>query len=210
MERIKSFWAAFRETAIVFSFVVNFVLVVALLILGVPGLRLAFALKAGLVEPLLDDLDAAFVSLGEAEIDTTIPINEPIPIRVDLPLDQEMPINFQLELEQDTDVTLQQPVPLNLPAQFNLPGGGGVINGYVSLSLPAGTSLPVHLSMVIPVSETIRVQMTVPVSETVPVQMTVPVRIKLGEAGLDPAVQQLRGVFKPLREQIDKLPDGPF
>ncbi|HHN93878.1 MAG TPA: hypothetical protein ENK17_03845 [Anaerolineae bacterium] len=210
MERIKSFWAAFRETAIVFSFVVNFVLVVALLILGVPGLRLAFALKTGLVEPLLDDLDAAFVSLGEAEIDTTIPINEPIPIRFDLPLDQDMPINFQLELEQDTDVILQQPVPLNLPAQFNLPGGGGVINGYVSLSLPAGTNLPVHLSMVIPVSETIPVQMTVPVSETVPVQMTVPVRIKLGEAGLDPAVQQLRGVFKPLREQIDKLPDGPF
>jgi hypothetical protein len=50
--------------------------------------------------------------------------------------------------------------------------------------------------------------MDVPVSQTVPIAMTVPVSIKLGEAGLDPAVQELRDVFAPLRRQIERLPDG--
>jgi hypothetical protein len=208
MEHLKPVWQAFKDVAIVFSFAVNFVVIVALLLVGMPALRLALALNAGLVEPMLNDLDAAFVQLGEATIDTTIPIAEPIPIRFDLPLDQQLPIDFPLSIEQNTVVTLQQPVPLyNLPAQFTLPGGGGAINGAVSLSLPAGVRLPIHLSTVVPVSQTIPVQLTVPVSETVPVQMNVPVSIALGEAGLHPAVEGLRGVFQPLRKQLEGLPD---
>jgi hypothetical protein len=208
MERLKPVWQAFKDIAIVFSFAVNFILIVALLLVGMPALRLGLAINSGMVEPMLDDLDAAFVGLGKATIDTTIPINEPIPIQFDLPLDQKLPINFQLAIEQDTVVTLQQPVPLSrLPAQFTLPGGGGAINGTVSLSLPAGVRLPIHLSTVVPVNQTIPVQMMVPVSETVPVQMNVPVSIALGEAGLDPAVQDLREVFQPLRRQLDDLPD---
>jgi hypothetical protein len=208
MERLKRFWNAFKDTAIVFSFIVNFITVILLLAMSIPALRLTFALKTGMVEPLLSDLDAAFVGLGTATIDTTIPINEPVPIQFNLPLDQPLPIDFQLPIEQDTVVVLQEPVPLNLPAQFNLPAGGGVINGSVYLALPIGTSLPVHLSMVVPVSQTIPVRIDVPVDQTVPIQMTVPVHIKLGESGLDPAVKDLRGVFSPLREQIEALPDG--
>lgn len=208
MERLRPVWQAFKDIAIVFSFAVNFILIVALLLVGMRALRLGLALNAGMVEPMLDDLDAAFVRLGESTIDTTIPINEPIPIQFSLPLDQELPINFQLGIEQDTVVTLQQPVPLSsLPAQFTLPGGGGAINGTVSLSLPAGVRLPIRLNTVVPVNQTIPVQMTVPVSETVPVQMNVPVSIALGEAGLDPAVQDLRNVFQPLRQRLDDLPD---
>jgi hypothetical protein len=30
----------------------------------------------------------------------------------------------------------------------------------------------------------------------------------LGEAGLDPAVEELRAVFRPLKEQVESLPDG--
>lgn len=208
MERLKRFWGAFRNIAIVFSFVVNFVMVVALLVLAVPGLRAAFALKVGLVEPLLSNLDAAFVGLGDSTIRTTIPIDQPTRIRFDLPLDQQLPIDFPLSIEQDTVVTLNAPVPLTLPATFNLPGGGGSINGTVSLSLPPGTRLPIHLSMIVPVSATIPVRMTVPVDQDVPIQMDVPVSIRLGESGLDPAVEQLRAVFRPLQAQLDKLPDG--
>ena len=208
MERLKRFWNAFKDIAIIFSFLVNFITVVSLLVISIPALQATFALKTGMVEPLLNDLDSAFVGLGEATIDTTVQINEPIPIKFDLPLDQPLPISFQLPIEQDTAVVLTARVPLNLPAQFNLPGGGGVIKGSVSLALPAGTRLPIHLSMVVPVSQTIPVHMNVPVSETVPIQMVVPVHIKLGEAGLDPAVRDLRGVFRPLREQIESLPDG--
>ena len=207
MEWLKRLWNAFKNIAIIFSFVVNFVLVVALLVVSMPALRAVFALKTGLVEPLLNDLDAAFLGLGEATIDTDVQIDKRIPIRFDLLLDQQLPIDFPLSIEQPTVVVLTAPVPLNLPARFNLPGGGGVINGTVSLSLPTGMLMPIHLSMVVPVSQTIPVRMNVPVSETIPIQMAVPVHIELGEAGLDPAVQELRAVFQPLREQIEDLPD---
>lgn len=232
MDKLEPYWTAFKNLAILFSFAVNLVLVVGLLAVSEPGLRLAFDLKSGVIAPLLHNLDQAFLGLGDAQIDTSVQINEPIPIAFDLPLDQQMPIafdlpldqplpiNFQLAIEQDTDVVLQQQVPLaGLPAQFNLPGGGGLINGFVSLQLPQGLVLPVHLSMVVPVSTTIPVQMTVPVNETIPVrmnvpvnetipiQMTVPVRITLGQSGLDPAVEELRAVFRPITNAVDSLPD---
>ena len=208
MERLKRFWNAFKDIAIVFSFVVNFVLLVSLLVVSIPALRAVFALKTGMVEPLLNDLDTAFVGLGEATIDTTVEIDESIPIQFDLSLDQSLPIDFPLSIEQDTVVVMTAPVPLSLPARFNLPGGGGVINGTVSLSLPTGMVMPIRLSMVVPVSQTIPVHMVVPVNQTIPIQMAVPVHIELGEAGLDPAVEELRAVFHPLKEQIEGLPDG--
>ena len=62
--------------------------------------------------------------------------------------------------------------------------------------------------MSVPVSETIPVRMGVPVDQAVPIRLNVPVRIKLGEAGLDPAVETLRLVFQPLQAQIESLPDG--
>jgi hypothetical protein len=208
MESLKRFWNAFKDIAIIFSFVVNFVLVVLLLVVSIPALRTVFALKTGMIEPLLTDLDSAFVGLGEAAIDAAVQIDEPIPIQFDLPLDQQLPIDFMLPIEQDTVVVMTAPVPLNLPARFNLPGGGGVINGSVSLSLPTGMVMPIRLNLVVPVSQTVPVRMNVPVNETIPIQMTVPVHIKLGEAGLDPAVGELRAVFRPLREQIESMPDG--
>jgi hypothetical protein len=162
-----------------------------------------------MVEPMLNDLDAAFVRLGESTIDTTIDIQQTTPISFTLPLSEPLPIDFTLEIAQNTDVVLQQSVPLNgVPARFNLPGGGGVINGSVSLALPAGMRLPVSLNMQVPVSKTIPVRMEVPVDQQVDIAMDVPIAIELGEAGLDPAVQDLRAVFRPLREQIEQLPDS--
>lgn len=209
MERLKRLWGAFKDVAIIFSFVVNFVLVLVLIVISVPALRTTFALKSGLLEPLLNDLDAAFVGLGEATIDATINIDEQLPIQFDLPLDETLPVEFDLVLQQHTTVVLQQPVPLySLPAQFNLPGGGGVINGNVSLSLPSGMQLPVYLDLVVPVSQTVPVHMLVPVSQTIPVHMAVPVHIPLGESGLDPVVYDLRAAIYPAQQQIEALPDG--
>ena len=208
MEGLKRYWNAFKDIAILFSFVVNFILVVVLLAVSVPAVRAGFALKTGLVEPLLADLDAAFVGLGEPTIETTIPIDDTVPIQFQLPLDEQLGINFQLPISQNTAVVLTEAVPLNLPAQFNLPGGGGAINGSVSLALPAGLRLPVYLDMTVPVSTTIPVRLDVPVDQPVPIRMDVPVVIKLGEAGLDPAVEDLRAVFRPVRMQVESLPDG--
>lgn len=208
MKRLKRFWDGFKDIAIIFSFVVNFVMVVLLLLLSVPAIRAVFALKTGMVEPLLNDLDSAFMGLSEAEIDTTLPVKEPVAIKFDLPLDQPLKLDFDLPIRQETDVVLTKPVALNRPATFTLGGGSGTIRGSVYLQLPAGMKLPVQLDTVVPVEKTIPVRMNVPVSETVPIQMDVPVHINLGEAGLDPAVQDLREVFQPLRTQIESLPDG--
>jgi hypothetical protein len=189
--------------AIVFSFVVN-VILVATLILAINPLLI---IKGSFVEPLLDDLDQAFLGLGETNIETTVAVDQPIPITFDLPLDQPLGLDFELPINQETVVVLTEAVPLNLAAQFNLPGGGGVINGSVALALPAGMQLPIRLEMTVPVSKTIPVQMNVPVDQTVPVQMQIPVTIQLGEAGLTPAVEELRDVFSPLRINMERLPD---
>jgi hypothetical protein len=209
MERLRRFWHAFKDIAIIFSFVVNFVLIATLLAVSIPALRATLALKSAMVEPLLTDLDAAFVELGASRIDTTIAINQSTPISFTLPLSEPLDIDFTLDIQKHTAVVLQEPVPLNgLPARFNLPGGGGMINGSVSLSLPAGLRLPVWLDMSVPVSKTIPVRMEVPVDQRVNIAMDVPVQIDLGEAGLAPAVEELRAVFRPVRAQIERLPDG--
>jgi len=200
------YWGAFKNVAIVFSFVVNLVLVIVLLVLLVPGVRTLLVLRNDLLEPLVSDLDGAFVSLGEATIDTRVKIDESIPINFVLPLDESLPISFDLEIDQDTIVILNEEVPLYAPARFTFPGSGGAINGTVSLALPKGMALPVRLSMVVPVRQSVPVQLEVPVSQQVPIQMDVPVAITLGESGLDPVVGELRQSLVPARRVVDELP----
>jgi hypothetical protein len=182
------------------------VLLVALLILLIPGVRTLLALRNDLLEPLVTDLDHAFVSLGEADIKTSVSISTPMPINFDLPLDKRLPVEFDLSIDQNTIVILNEPVPLNAGAKFILPNGGGAINGQVSLSLPKGMALPVHLNLVVPVSQTVPVQFDVPVSTSVPIQMEVPVELTLGESGLDPVVGELRQSLVPARQMVERLP----
>ncbi len=172
-------WNAFKNFAILFSFIVNFILVVALLLVIGP----VFQLKTGTIEPLLDNLDNAFAGLGETVIVTTVHI------------DDRLPVIFDLPLEQETQVVLTEEVPLEAYTNFSL-GPFGSINGVVSLNLPKGMVLPVRL------------QMMVPVSTTVPVVMQVPVEIKLNEAGMGPAIEDLRDVFRPINKFVKSLPNS--
>lgn len=174
-------WHAFKNIAILFSFVVNFVLVIILLIFA--G-WLLFPIKTDIVEPLLDDLQGAIDALDRATIVRTIPINE------------QIPISFTLPLNQATTVILSQDVNLVRPATFNLPGGGGSINGTVVLNLPKGLELPVLLNL------------NVPVQNAIPVQFPVEVTIPLDETELNQVVVKLNGVLGPLRDYLEDLPDG--
>ncbi len=176
----RRYWEAFKNFAIIFSFIVNFVLVIVLLLSPGP----IFRAKVEIVEPLLLNLDGAFAALGDTRIETTVHIQDTMPVVFDLPLNQQTP------------VVLIEDVPLQANATFLLPGGGGAINGTVSLNLPKGLALPVALSM------------TVPVSTTVPVVMEVPVEIPLSEAGMAPAIEQLRAVFRPITEFLQGLPNS--
>ncbi|MGQ9466295.1 MAG: hypothetical protein ACUVSH_02440 [Anaerolineae bacterium] len=197
-ERCQRLWRAFANVAIIFSFIVNLVLVLVLILAVGPLLHL----KTHLLEPLLDNLDRAFLGLGETAIHTTVPVDQSIPIQFDLPLDQPLALDFDLPITQDTVVVLLRDtsIPNTTVYLNNVPVRTTVI-------LPAGTPLPVRLNMVVPVEKTIPVQMTVPVSQTVPIKMDIPVAIPLGPSGLDSAVQRLRDVFVPVRRLIESLPD---
>ncbi|NLS77211.1 MAG: hypothetical protein GXY76_08130 [Chloroflexi bacterium] len=231
MDRLKPWWKAFKNLAIVFSFVVNLALVTVLLAVAEPGLWFAMDLKTKVLQPTLANLDNAIQGLSRAQLHTTMEVSAPLPVSFNLPLDQQvpvaftlpldqaMPVAFDLSIEQDTAVVLQQAVPLRLPAQFVLAGGGGAFNGSVSFTLPAGLVLPVRLSLTVPVSQTIPLRMDIPVSasiplkmdvpvrETIPLRMNVPVDLALGPAGLDPAVEALRSTLRPLRDAVAQMPD---
>lgn len=179
--RIAAFWEAFKNLAIIFSFIVNLVLVIILLL--VVGWIL-FPAKTDVVEPMLDELQGAIDALDNATIVRTIDI------------DEQVPVSFSLPLEQATVVVLSQDVRLERPASFIFPAGGGTINGTVVLNLPQGLELPILLDM------------DVPVQNSIPVQFPVDVTIPLRETELNQVVVELNSVLGPIRDLLDDLPDG--
>ena len=62
MHRIKGLWEAFKTFAILFSFIVNVVLVIVLVVLGTQ----LFQLKNYIAEPLIDGLHSSFVGLDNS------------------------------------------------------------------------------------------------------------------------------------------------
>ena len=161
---------------IIFSFVVNLILVVVLLALGV----LIFEIKNNVADPLIGGLHGSFVGLDQATIDWTIPVRETIPVRMIVPL------------ETDTVVVLTQPVPLSASATINLNGSN--VSTPVSLSLPAGMRLPVHLDL------------DVPIDQPLDVNLDVRAVIPLGQTQLHDVADNLRLLFEPLAVALDNLP----
>ena len=178
MQRVRFAWNAFKNVALLFSFVVNLTLLITVLVL----LTLIFQIKNGIAQPLIDGLHSSFVGLDEATIDRIIPVRD------------EIPIAFILPLEQNTNVVLTAPVPLSVNATFDLPGGGGRINGVVAINLPQGLQLPVSLDL------------DVPVETTVPVSLDVRAVIPLRETQLHDAFDNLRGLLEPFVRALDNLP----
>ena len=173
-------WQAFKTIAIIFSFIVNLVLVIILLLIAPQILPTV----DNVAEPLVGGLNQSFVAMGEANIVETIQV------------DDTLPISFTLPLSQSTQVILTEAVPLGVNATFNLPGGGGSINGFVTLELPAGLPLPVSLNM------------GIPVEQTIPVQLNVPVDIALDETELGAPFNSLEALFTPLDGMLTALPSS--
>ena len=172
---------------IVFSFVVNLMLVVVVAVL----LLSIFDLKREVAVPLVGGLHGSFVGLDEATIDYTIPVRDRIPIVLDIPLQTE------------TVVTLTQPVPLSVSAVINLPGVGTLNNAQVNLQLPAGLQLPVRLDLNVPVNQSLDIELDV--------RAVIPIR----ETQLHDALLNLQLLFEPLVIGLANLPDnfdeaGPF
>ncbi|NOG52208.1 MAG: hypothetical protein HND48_24310 [Chloroflexi bacterium] len=145
----RSFW----RFMVIFSFIVNLVLVVVVLILAAT----LFDIKHNIAEPLVGGLYSAFVGLEDATIDWTIPVRADVPVNLDIPINQ------------NTVVTLTEAVPLTVVAQIQAPSLT-LSNARVSLSLPVGLQLPVALNLPVTVDDTLPVSLDVraviPLKET--------------------------------------------
>jgi hypothetical protein len=175
-------WQAFKTFAIIFSFTVNVILILVLLIAS----PLIIPIVNDIVEPLVGDLNDSFVMMNDATITQVIPVR-----------DAEAQVEFTLPLKEQTIVTLTSDVVLRRPAQFILPGGGGAINGDVILVLPKGQELPVELNLPIEVSQTITIA-----------SMDVLAEIPLDETDLGTPFRTLTEAFAPLNELIRRLPSS--
>ncbi|MBL8131393.1 MAG: hypothetical protein JNL42_06015 [Anaerolineae bacterium] len=164
---------------VIFSFIVNLVLVVAVIALA----ALLFDIKNNVVTPLVAGLHSSFVGLDQATIDWTIPVRDAIPVQFDLPL------------EQATVVTLTEDVPLTVFASISAPALQ-VNSATVFLSLPAGTRLPVALDL------------QVPVDTEIDVELDVRAVIPLGETQLHDPLENLRLIFEPITRALYNLPDN--
>jgi hypothetical protein len=173
-------WQAFKNFAIMFSFVLNMIFLVMLIL----GAFYIIPVMNDVAEPVVSGLNDSFEEMENAHIKQRIAISDEIPVVFDLPV------------QTATVATILQPVPMNIPTQFVLPGGGGFINGNVSFALPAGTQLPVQLDVV------------VPVSQSVPIVMEVPVDIPLSETELSQPFGDLRQLFAPLDSLLSNLPSS--
>ena len=168
-------WPAFTNLAVVFSFVVNLVLIIALVLI----LRQVGPLMTGTVKPLVDGLHMSFVEMNQVSIKRTVAVEEVIPIEFTVPLDTT------------STVILSEDVVLgNHPITMVLPGGGGYINGNVTMVLPAGLELPVALAL------------DVPVKEGIPLDFEVSVEIPLRETELSGPFARLEGLFAPWADYL--------
>ncbi|GIK28041.1 MAG: hypothetical protein IT298_01495 [Chloroflexi bacterium] len=171
----RSFW----RFMVIFSFIVNLVLVVVVLILAAT----LFDIKHNIAEPLVGGLYSAFVGLEDATIDWTIPVRADVPVNLDIPINQ------------NTVVTLTEAVPLTVVAQIQAPSLT-LSNARVSLSLPVGLQLPVALNL------------PVTVDDTLPVSLDVRAVIPLKETQLYDVARSLQLMFEPLAVALYNLPQN--
>lgn len=180
MRAIKAIGSFLKNFFILFSFVVNLILVLVIVVL----LLTIFDLNRNIVRPLITGLHSSFVGLDEATIDWTIPVRDNIPVVLNIPL------------QTDTIVTLTDPVPLTVGATIVLPGVGVLNNAQVNLSLPAGLELPVALDLNVPVDE--RLDIALDVRAVIPINQT----------QLHDPIHNLRLTFEPIVRALYNAPDS--
>ncbi len=177
----------FWKFATVFSFAVNLVLVIVLLLVA----GLLFEIKQAIAKPLIGGLHTSFVDMDKAHITTTILVSDTLRV------EDTMPVVFNLPLQQNTTVTLVNDTPVQ-NATIYLNNQAVPLN----LVLKQGTQLGISLDLNVPVSQTI------PVLLNVPVVLKVPVDIPLDQTQLHSPFTQLAGLVGPYDQLLDKAPSS--
>ncbi|MGQ9626515.1 MAG: hypothetical protein ACUVV0_06385 [Anaerolineae bacterium] len=203
MKRVEMFWLAFEKFAIAFSFVVNMVLVIIVLITALVMLLWGPTLK-GMLLPLLPEVMEGVNAMGDATIRTNVAIDDKLPVNFALP------VSFEVPIEKEITVELSRPVRINQWADITFPGGGGVLHARVTLDLPTGLRLPLRLYQRAETGNlevmTVPVDHMVPVSTTVAVKMNVPVSIPLRDTELGPVVKHFKSLLQPYVDIVEKIP----
>lgn len=183
---------AFKNFAILFSFIMNAILLLALIGLGF----YMFEIKRAIAGPLIGGLHDNFVQMDLAHIKTTIPVNTNITV------DDTIPVVFDLPLQQNTNVTLSEDT---LITGVSVTINGGILqitNAPTTIVLPRGAVLPVTLNLTVPVNQ------TVPVKLNVPVNIPVGVDIPMEQTELHSPFKSLRELFAPYNDVVKQVPDS--
>lgn len=187
-----SFWEAFKNIAILFSFAVNLILVIVMM----GALMFIFDIKKGIAEPLLGGLYNGFVQMDEARITATIPVNTTIPVN------DKVTADFNLPLQQTTNVVLAEDT-LIIGATVDINGGILQLNNApTNIRLPKGTVLPIILDLNVPVKQDIPINLNIPVS--IPVVVDIP----LTQTELHQPFTDLRDLFAPYYLLVKGLPSS--
>lgn len=186
---------------VIFSFIVNFVLVLVLIGLGL----FIFDIKENIAAPLIGGLHSTATGLDEATIDWTIPVRvSDLPINIDVPINETTIISEVNEIGNqpvapiagETLVVLTRDVPLQINNAFIQSNDLTLRNATVNITLPAGTELPVALNLAINLDTTI------------PVNLDVRAVIPLRETQLHDPIETLGLLFEPLAIGLHNLPSG--
>lgn len=162
------------------SIAINLILLVIVIILA----NQLFAIKEVVTNDLVGGLYYNFLLMDQAEISTTVQVQDTIPVQFDMPLNQQ------------TIVVITEPTQIN-GARVSLSTGGlNITNAPADIVLPAGTELPIQLDLI------------VPVDTNIPVVLNVPVDIPLNETELHQPFVGLQEVVAPYYDTLNDLPDS--
>lgn len=185
-----------------FSFIVNVILVVVLLVLGL----LLFDIKTEIADPLIGGLHSTATGLEESTIDWTIPVRETVPVNLpNIPINQQTIISSVNEINGqpvepiagETVVTLTRPVPITIFGANIQSNDLSLRNATVNITLPEGTRLPVALDLAIKLE-----------NAELPVNLDVRAVIPLEETQLHDPVTTLGLLFEPLAISLHNLPNN--
>ena len=186
---------------VIFSFIVNIVLVV---VLAVAGLYI-FQIKQQVADPLIGGLHSTAAGLGESTIDWVIPVRDTLGIDLDVPINANTIISEVTEIggvpvtqqiPGETVVVLTRPVPIAITGANIDAGNLQLTNATVNITLPAGTELPVALNL------------AVGLTTDIPVELDVRAVIPLSETQLNDPINQLGLLFEPLAIGLHNLPNN--
>ena len=175
-ERRWRFLPAFWTIASILSLAVNLILIIILLLAYqmLAQMRQLQTYGMGQASGLLGGLYTNFVKMDQANIRTTIHIEE------------EIPVQFSLNVSGPTNVTLSQPLTIRGASVSVRTGGLNITDANATIVLPAGVVLPINIE-----------NLVVPVDQRVPAVLDVPVDIPLDQTELHEPFVGLQQVVKP-------------